>query len=150
MITDREFEAILADATKRVDGDVKWRAPRGYGPEQEFRVPVRSEPDWPLFVDAWWNPQSGKLSYTLVHRPTGRIVGLDLGRGHRNPDRTEVPAVHKHRWSEQFKTKQAYAPLDITASWDQPVEVWRQFCAEIRIEHTGVLHPPEWQERWLL
>lgn len=50
--------------------------------------------------------------------------------------------THKHRWTEAMRDKEAYAPADITApAWD-PVAVWRQFCAEARIEHRGKLPKP--------
>lgn len=54
----------------------------------------------------------------------------------------QVGERHKHRWSERFRDKEAYAPGDITASPAQPVEVWTQFCAEARIEHRGRMIPP--------
>ena len=150
MITQREFEEILADPTKRIEGDIGWRAPPGHRSAMGFRAQVRSEPDWPLTVRAWWNPATKKLSYSIIYRRSARIIGLDLGRGHRNPDETMVAEVHKHRWSEQFGSKHAYEPPDITAPWDRPVEVWRQFCTEVGIDHAGTLREPAWQERWLL
>jgi hypothetical protein len=49
---------------------------------------------------------------------------------------------HKHRWTERFRDKEAYVPEDITAPASQPLDVWRQFCAEAGIEHQGRLFPP--------
>jgi hypothetical protein len=31
---------------------------------------------------------------------------------------------------------------DITAPVTDPISVWRQFCAEAKIKHDGVMHPP--------
>ena len=146
MITQSEFTALLADRTKRIEGELAWSQSDGHWPASSFRVPVRSEPGWPLFVEAWWNPRSEKLSYTLIHRGYGRILGLDLGSEHRNPSGDLLHGVHKHQWTSRFKDRDAYAPPDITAPWHRPVEVWRQFCAEATITHRGVMHPPVWQE----
>ena len=41
-----------------------------------------------------------------------------------------------------------YVPEDITESWDQPIEVWNQFCTEARIRHTGRMYPPVVQEEF--
>ena len=86
MITQQEFESILEDGTKRIEGDIRWNDSKDHPPAQQFRVKVLSNPGWPLTAIAWWNPRSGKLSYLLRHDVAGRIIGLDLGRvAHRNP-----------------------------------------------------------------
>ena len=73
------------------------------------------------------NPASDHHLGEAVHRGAGRVYGLDLGQDHHNPE--------------------AYPPGDITASLDDPVEVWRQFCGEARITHHGALEaPPAEQE----
>ena len=143
MSTQQEFEAILADETKRVAGDILWSDDEDHSPAQEFYVQVLSETGWPVSVKGWCNPLSRKLSYTLRHAATGRIVGLDLGNvAHRNPNRELLEGTHKHRWKDRSKDKEAHAPEDITAQWDEPVAAWRQFCAEVRILHQGTLQPP--------
>ena len=103
-----------------------------------------------LSIVGRWNPKAEKLSYVLLRRGTGRIYGLDLGAAHRNPDQREVGATHKHHWTTAFRDKHAYVPGDITASWDEPVHVWEQFCTEARIAHDGMMHRPEWQDGWTL
>ncbi len=156
MLTQQEFESLLADDTKRITGDIVWTSDEFHSAAQGFRAGVQSEADWPLFVEGWWNPHSGKLTFTLVHRRARRIVGLDLGDLlHHNPScprkrgrrvACDCPhGTHKHRWTEEFKAEWAYKPGDITATWDQPLEVWEQFCAETKIIHWGILHNPEWQ-----
>ena len=102
--------------------------------------------DTPLFVIGRYNSVVGTLTYALIHRAAGRIYALDLGTDHHNPDCNRVGEKHKHRWTEGFRDKQAYVPEDITESWDRPVEVWGQFCAEARIRHTGRMDPPAVQE----
>lgn len=146
VITQQEFEAILADETKRIEGDIFWRPDPGHTPAVRFRAPVHSEPGWPLSVFASWNPGAGKLGYTLLLQGEGRIYALNMGIAHTNPGGETVGDVHKHRWTEEFRDKWAYVPEDITATWDRPVEVWREFCAEAGIKHSGTLAAPEWQE----
>ena len=59
-----------------------------------------------------------------------------------------VGEVHKHRWTDLVGDKEAYVPADITAPVTEPVEVWRQFCAEAKIEHRGRLARPEIQQEF--
>ena len=146
-MTPQEFEAILADTTKRVLANIVWHDDTDHIPAREFRAVVSSEPSWPITVIGWWHPRSGKLSYGLLHSQVrGRVVGLDLGYPpHRNPNGGILEGTHKHLWTIAFKGDQAYAPSDITAKSDQPLEVWRQFCAETAIVHEGVMHQPAWR-----
>ncbi len=125
MITQQEFEEILADTSKRalrvtLSGArmLTTRLPASFG----WRV--RSDAGWPLLVVGRYNPYAGKLSYVLLHRGAGRIYGLDLGADHHNPSCQRVGEKHKHRWTEAFRGKEAYVPSDITAGWNEPVEVW--------------------------
>jgi len=147
MITEEEFEVIIMDRTKHVAGTIRWESTEGNSPARRFRVDILSEPAWPLFIRAWWNPLSQKLSYTLIHREAGRIVGLDLGRSHRNPNGEQTALTHKHLWTSAHGDRHAYSPSDITEPWDRPAAVWAQFCAEIGLEHRGIfLDPPQEEE----
>lgn len=142
MITQQEFDAIVADASKRIEGDIFWREDADHSPAREFRVELRSDAGWPLVVVGRFNAYAGTLSYVLIHRGAGRIYGLDLGADHHNPSCQRVGEKHKHRWTEAFRDKEAYVSDDITAVWDAPVEVWTQFCREASITHQGLMHPP--------
>lgn len=146
MITQQEFDTILSDTTKRVDGDIHWREDADHSPAREFRVELRSDPGWPIIVVGRFNPYAGTLSYVLVHRGAGRIYGLDLGADHHNPTCQRVGEKHKHRWTEAFRDKEAYVPEDITAPWSEPLRVWKEFCREANIKHHGQMHPPLIQE----
>ncbi len=119
-------------------------------PARVFRVEIRSESGYPLFIAGRYNPVAGKLSYSLILRGTGRIYGLDLGVGHRNPDGELVGEIHKNYWTPGYRDSWAFVPEDITETWDRPVEVWRQFCDEARIRHLGRLNSPVAYERLLL
>jgi hypothetical protein len=146
-ITQTEFDAMMADETKRIVGDLRWREDDDHGPAVEFRVEVRSEAGYPLFVNGRLNRLAGTLSYTLIHRETGRVYALDLGADHHNPTCQRVGEKHKHSWTDQNADKLAYVPDDISASLDHPSTVWRQFCVEAKITHDGTLrNPPPVQE----
>jgi hypothetical protein len=146
MITQQEFEAILKDNSKRVSGNIEWREDADHSPAWEFRVELESDSGWPIVVVGRFNPYAGTLSYALIHRSAGRIYALDLGADHHNPTCQRVGEKHKHRWTEDFRDKEAYVPPDITAPWDDPVAVWRQFCAEAGIVHNGQMRLPQIQE----
>ena len=149
-ISELEVAVILAERSKRIDSDVVWEDRPGRATGKVFRVDVGSEPDWELFIDGFWNPESGKLTYNLVHARRERIIGLHLGAAHQNPKGDLVGDTHKHHWTDLYKEDDAYEPSDITADWDKPVEVWRQFCAEVVITHHGQMHEPEWQRERIL
>ncbi|MCS6997460.1 MAG: hypothetical protein NZ533_11055 [Casimicrobiaceae bacterium] len=141
-LTQAEFEALLSDATKHIEADIVWQRDEDHSPCWEFRAEVRSDSGWPLFVRGSFNPLIPALSYMLILKTEGRIYGLDLGKDHHNPQCNPVGECHKHRWTERFRDKEAYVPDDITASAAQPVDVWRQFCAEARINHQGSMIAP--------
>ena len=147
-ISQQEFEVILADDTKEIAQDLAWAEDEDHSPAREFRVAVASQHRHPLFVVGRYNYRSGTLSYALIHRRAGRIYALDLGADHHNTDCNRLGEKHKHRWTEGFRDKQAYVPEDVTEPWDQPVEVWNQFCREARIRHRGRMNPPVIQEEF--
>jgi len=142
MITKQEFESILADTSKRIEGDIVWHSSKDGSPVHEFRVTVESNTGWPLIVVGKYNPLAGTLSYAVLHRLAGRIYSLDLGADHHNPNCQRVGEKHKHRWSEEYRDKIAYVASDISATWDQPVAVWMEFCQEAGITHQGVMRCP--------
>ena len=75
-----EFEALLSDTTKRILGDINWNNDEDHSPAVEFRVEVESDPGYPIFVKGSYNAVIGTLSYALIHRGSGRVYALDLGK----------------------------------------------------------------------
>jgi hypothetical protein len=145
-MTQTEFEAIVNDPTKAIVGDIHWSEDEDHSPCVEFRAEIGSTSGYPIFARGSYNALAGALSFTLVHRGSGRIYALDLGKDHHNPNCVFVGEKHKHRWNEPLRDKEAYVPADITASVDTPMAVWQQFCIEANIRHDGTMHaPPEIQ-----
>lgn len=141
-MNQNEFEAIMKDTTKKIIGDISWSEDEDHSPAIEFRVEIQSEAGYPIFIKGSHNPLVGTLSYNIIHRGSGRIYGLDLGKDHHNPSCTYVGDRHKHRWNESLRDKEAYVPDDINDEVSDPVSVWKQFCIEAKIYHEGVLHSP--------
>lgn len=141
VLTNAEFDSILADTSKRIEGDLVWQPDEDHSPCFEFRAEVVSSAGWPLFIRGSFNPLIGALSYVLMLKTAGRVYALDLGKDHHNPQCDHVGEKHKHRWTERFRDKEAYVPTDITADAGDPVAVWKQFCAEAKISHQGELRP---------
>jgi hypothetical protein len=138
-----EFEALIADKSKVIIGDISWSDDEDHSPSVEFRAEVGSEAGYPLFVRGSYNPLAQTLSYVIIHRGVGRIYGLDMGKDHHNPSCQYVGEKHKHRWDERLRDKEAYVPEEITAAVTDPVMAWRQFYAEAHITHEGkMLRPP--------
>ena len=145
-MTNEEFQAILDDDTKAIAGNISWTDDSDHSPAQEFRAEVNSTVGYPIFIEGRYNSSSGKLSLSMICRGVGRIYGLDLGADHRNPDGERIGEKHKNYWWDGARDKWAYVPDDITVSSERPVEVWNQFCAELRLTHAGIMSPPAIQE----
>ncbi|HXM49292.1 MAG TPA: hypothetical protein VN956_15740 [Pyrinomonadaceae bacterium] len=137
-----DFEALLADQTKVIVGDIRWADDEDHSPSVEFRAEVDSESGHPIFIRGSYNALAQTLTYALIHRGSGRIYALDLGKDHHNPDCQNVGERHKHRWRDPVRDKEAYVPFDLDAAVNNPLQVWRQFCAEASIHHHGEMHPP--------
>lgn len=137
-----EFEDLINDSSKVIEGDIRWNEDEDHSPTVEFRADLSSESGYPIFVRGSYNPEAKALTYAIIHRSYGRIYGLDLGKDHHNPSCEYVGEKHKHRWDERLRDKQAYIPNDITAPIDRPLDVWKQFCLEAKINHDGLMHHP--------
>ena len=139
-MTQMEFDALIQDTTKQIAEDIAWSEDEDHSPTVEFRVEVESEPGYPIFIRGSYNVLAASLSFALIHRGSGRIYALDMGKEHHNPSCENVGEVHKHRWTDLFADKEAYVP-QLTAPVSQPIEVWKEFCNEAKIKHEGVMHP---------
>jgi len=145
-MVQNEFETLIADAAKRIVSDISWGEDEDHSPAVEFRAEVASDAGYPIFVRGSYNAAALTLTYALIHRGSGRIYALDLGKDHHNPDCPYVGEKHKHRWNDVLRDKEAYVPADITAPVTDPVAVWKQFCQEAKIQHEGkMLQPPTQQ-----
>lgn len=140
-LTNAEWAKILK-ASKRIPDDIDWADDEHRSHVRRFRAEVDAATGDLLFVQGYYNPLAMTLSYAMYLGEGDRICGLDLGRNHRNPDGERVGKRHKHRWSERYRDRVAYAPANVTEPISDPVAVWRQFCAEAGLEHDGALEPP--------
>ena len=145
-LTNAEFAVILEDASKRIEGNIHWAKDEDHSSSLEFRAEVQTDVGWPLFVCGSYNQPAGTLTYALILKTQGRIYALDMGKDHHNPQCEQVGERHKHRWSEQYRDKEAFIPNEITAAVSDPVAVWKQFCAVARIRHGGTLDKPPPQQ----
>jgi len=144
-LSQKDFEDILADNSKTIQGDLVW-AERERGGFM-FKTQLQSKSScYELVVGGTYIHLKKTLSYYIVCLPLGRIYALDLGQDHKNPDGTYTGEKHKHRWSETYKDKEAYVPSDITALVTEPVKVWQEFCIEANIRHNGTMQPIPEQE----
>ena len=140
-LSQQEYDGIISDTTKVIHGDIAWEG-AGNSPTRQFIVDIQSNGGHSIFVKGWYNPRSGKLSYSIIHGQAGRIYGLDLGADHQNPDGEFVGEKHKNYWVPGRRDKWAYVPEDITEPWNRPAAVWGEFCAEANIQHLGRLRDP--------
>ncbi|RMH36938.1 MAG: hypothetical protein D6690_04640 [Nitrospirae bacterium] len=61
-LSDNDFETLLNDSSKCINGNIEWRADEDQSSCVEFRVEVESETGWPLFVRGSFNPRIPALS----------------------------------------------------------------------------------------
>jgi hypothetical protein len=141
-LSDAEFDAILTDRSKVIEGDIVWQEDEDHSPSYEFKVEIETAGGWPLYMKGTFNPLIPAISYAIISKNSGRVYALDLGKANKKPDCTRVGDTHKHRWTEEFKDKPAYEPEDITATPDDVLGVWQQFCQEAMINHNGKIHTP--------
>ena len=104
-LTDADFASILGDEQKCIRNDVTWSEDEDHSPAWEFRAEVESNQGWPLFVKGRYNRHAGTLTFALILKTAGRIVGLDLGKDHHNPECAQVGEKHMHRGSERHSDK---------------------------------------------
>ncbi|HVZ75610.1 MAG TPA: hypothetical protein VHJ20_24725 [Polyangia bacterium] len=142
-LTNPAFEALLADQTKTIAGDIEWTEDEDHSHCRIFSAEILSASGYALSAKGTYNPIVGALSFVLIYAGQGRIYALDLGKDHRNPGGERVGEKHKHKWTEQYRDKHAYNPADITASPKEVVLAWTQFCAEANIRHDGQMSPPK-------
>lgn len=144
--TEAELTALLEDTSKSIIGDIIWSEDEDHSPAVEFRAEIISQAGYPLFVRGSYNPLAMTLTYAIIHASSRRIYALDLGKDHHNPTCQNVGEKHKHRWTDEYRDKFAYVPDDITQPATNPLEVWREFCAEAKITHNGVMAAPPTQQ----
>lgn len=139
-----DFQAILRDTSKRVEGNLSWSRPQPGTPWVKFRANIASEAGYPLQVEGSHNPLAEKTTFTVLYAGKGRIYALDLGGAHKQPDGEMLEGTHKHRLADDGQLE-AYVPLDITADPTDPVLAWDEFCAEFNLAHQGELLAPSVQ-----
>jgi hypothetical protein len=121
-----EEPRILSDDSKAIYGDIIWQNHPQHELLMTFKAEISSaENAYPLSLRGTYNLILSALSYHIICPPYGRIYGLDVGKAHKNPSGERVGETHKHRWSEIYRDKEAYEPPDITASGQEPIQVWQ-------------------------
>ena len=75
-----EFDAILADKSKKIIGDISWKSDLDHAPAIEFRAEILSDAGYPLIMCGSYSGEAQTLTFAMIHRGVGRIYGLDLGK----------------------------------------------------------------------
>jgi hypothetical protein len=88
-ITQTEFETLIADASKRIEGDIRWADDEDHSPAVQFRAEVDSDPGYPLFVNGRHGRRPHGLAAVLP-RSTHHTSGLARG---------PAPGDARGRWS---------------------------------------------------
>jgi len=142
-VTRREAQAILADNSKRIEGDIVWAQHPDINFAVRFRVRVQCAVDPDIQIAGYYNRENNKLYLNMFRRSDGKpFVRLCMESGHHNPACTEAGDPHLHEWDDDEGDKIAGAVTFDTSGSTQ--QIWREFCAWTGITHEGVLEsvPP--------
>lgn len=131
----------MSDKSKRIIENITWKGDKKDSETVKFRVSILSNNDHNIFADGSYNRYLERLSYKIIHKEIGRrIYGLDMGKDHKNPDKTIVKGNHIHEWNEDFEDRIAYSANNIIISKaTNPIEVWKEFCRETSINFQGIM-----------
>ena len=69
-LTNSEFQLILNDGSKRIEGDLAWQEDEDHSPSAEFRAEVQSRTGWPLFVRGSLGRRFWRGAPALSSRPS--------------------------------------------------------------------------------
>jgi hypothetical protein len=136
-MTQGEFEALIADLSKRIDETISWTQIDKAGDKFEFRVKVISDSGEQMSIKGSHNRKLGKTSYTLF--TSDRIYSVDHDRSH-----GDAGNFHVHTWdASKGKCIASPAAASIEVGRD-PQLLWDWFCEQAHITHYGVLEslPP--------
>lgn len=142
-LTQEEFDAIIADDSKQIVGDIEWSLDPDRADASRFEVPVLWDDDRPLWVSGFYRPSYRKLTYSLRLDQT-RIAGIDFGRnvGHTNRNRNKLIGPHLQWWSESAGRAEAYPVPSDMPDWNLPLAVWGRILSRLGIVHEGELAEP--------
>lgn len=142
-LSQAEFEAIIADQSKRIIGDIAWIEAGGHSDAKRFRASVRSDTIRNLVVEGYFRPSKKKLGFALIAGDE-RIAGVDFGDNvrHRNLSGPQLAGAHLQLWSAAAGRAEAYPLPPNMPDWNQPVAVWAWLCDILGMVHTGRMLPP--------
>jgi hypothetical protein len=131
-VTKGEFDSLLANRAKRIDGDIKWSESKTIPNVLDFRVRVFSTSGYALVIKGSHHLLLKKTSFTLFNQKLGRIFSVDFDRAH-----GDAGNCHLHRWNgNKLTVIRATASPQIASN---PLTLWRWFCEQAGITHNGQL-----------
>ena len=143
-LSQAEFEAILADESKRIVGDIAWVAVSGHFDAKWFNATVLSNANDNLVVEGYFRPSKRKLGISLIVLGQ-RVAGIDFGSNirHRNVSGARFEGAHLQLWSAAAGAAEAHPLPRGAPGWNQPVEVWIWLCDLLGIVHVGEMLSPD-------
>lgn len=138
----QEAESLFNDKNKCVTEDIEWFRDQLHPDTFIFKETVYCK-DLQMSIKGSFNTSLGSASFTIIHPKFGRIYALDHGgHTHQNNDGKKNGTLHKHRYRPE-EPDYAYVPEDITAEPDELSKLWKEFCTEARVFHSGQFFEPD-------
>jgi len=140
-MNQQEADAIFNNPDKCIVEDIVWKTNPQHHGTLIFRETLYCN-DLQLDIKGSINTIIDTISFTILHPTVGRIYALDHGIvAHKNYDGKKNGGLHKHRWRPE-EPSFAYEPDDITATTTEYLKLWKEFCDEAKIYHTGSFFEP--------
>lgn len=134
-MTKGEFDALLADSGKVIEGDITWSQDKSLSYVTGFSVKLESQSGYPLTIRGSYNRVVKKISYTLIGPNGFRIFAVDYDRKH-----GDAGKFHVHSWDgTKCVATKATAPMKVA---HDPATLWKWFCEQAGIEHKGTFGTP--------
>jgi hypothetical protein len=146
ILSEAEAERIIG-MPKRIVGSSQWRK-RGDG-NWYMEMPVEAEEQLPLRLYGRFNPRTGNYTFIFFCGEVN-LRRLDVGKRHHNPECEDIGEVHKHKWTNRFRDKWAYEPVEVRTT-DPIAMAFGIFLNEcsIALEGRFVGPPQEYRRRSL-
>ena len=138
-MTQSEALAIIADTTKRIDGDIVWRQHPDITYAVSFRIEIELD-SGKIALAGYYNRENKKFNLAMFRLGERPFVRLCMESEHHNPSCSDAGDPHLHQWDDDNGDKIAgQVAFNVDGEMS---DIWRAFCDWANIIHNGVFESP--------
>lgn len=90
IISEKEVEDIFNNCDKIIKEDIKWTQKNDKKYTIEFTVPIEVNYPGKFVLIGTYNYCLERFTFAILYNNEYRIKALDIGKGHKNPDKNEL------------------------------------------------------------